>query len=250
MWSSFSRPAWRAAEESAEGRPTSRSAEARTGLGQEREKRSMEIRNTAIEAFLKSFAFSVLLCLYCACFAVFRARALLKSFDPFELLHFTYNVTLALFFLIRIRPSVVSMNPAHWTVALVTSFSGFLFARAAPSGSVLLLSTGDALIAVAGLSSLAAALTLGRSFDIFPALRRVKTRYAYQVVRHPIYLSAIAMRVGYVLKNPSIYNAVLLIIVAILYDRRAKYEEDVLSCDGSYVDYLRRVKYRFVPGIY
>jgi len=210
----------------------------------------MEIRNAAIEAFLKSFAFSVLLCLYCAFFAVLRTRALLKSFDLFELLHLTYNVTLALFFLIRVRPSVVSMNLTHWAVALVTSLSGFLFARTAPHGGALVLFTGDALLAAAGLSSLAAALTLGRSFDIFPALRRVKTRYAYQIVRHPIYLSALILRVGYVLKNPSLYTAVLLTLVAILYDRRAKYEEDVLSCDGSYVDYLRRVKYRFIPGIY
>ncbi len=210
----------------------------------------MEIKNATIEAFLKSFAFSVLLCLYCAFFAILRARALLKSFDPFELLHLAYNVTLALFFLTRTRPSVVSMNLTHWAVALVTSLSGFLFARTAPPSSSLLSFTGDALIAAGILASLAAALTLGRSFDIFPALRRVKTRYAYGIVRHPIYLSALVLRVGYLMKNPSLYNAVLLTLVAVLYDRRAKYEEDILSCDGSYGDYLRRVKYRFIPGIY
>jgi protein-S-isoprenylcysteine O-methyltransferase Ste14 len=210
----------------------------------------MEVRNATIEAFLKSFAFSVLLCLYCVLFAVLRARALLKGFDLFELLHFAYNMTLAWFFLVRVRPSVVSMNLTHWVVALVTSFSGFLFARTGSHGRSLLLFTGDALIAVAILSSLAAALTLGRSFDVFPALRRVKTRYAYGIVRHPIYLSALILRVGYILKNPSLYNAALLALVAVLYDRRAKYEEDILSCDNSYVDYLRRVKYRVVPGIY
>jgi protein-S-isoprenylcysteine O-methyltransferase Ste14 len=94
-----------------------------------------------------------------------------------------------------------------------------------------------------------AALVLGRSFDIFPALRRVKTRYVYQIVRHPIYLSAMVLRLGYVLKNPSIYNAVLLLLVAVLYDRRARYEEELLAQDRSYSEYLRQVKYRFVPGV-
>jgi len=92
-------------------------------------------------------------------------------------------------------------------------------------------------------------IELGRSFDIFPALRHVKTQYVYQIVRHPIYLSALVLRLGYLLKNPSIYNTVLLMTVAVLYDRRAKYEEDILSHDRSYVDYLQQVKYRFVPGV-
>ena len=72
----------------------------------------------------------------------------------------------------------------------------------------------------------------------------------YQIVRHPIYLATLVLRLGYVLKNPSLYNAVLLLLVAVLYDRRARYEEDILSHDRSYVEYLQQVKYRFVPGVY
>jgi protein-S-isoprenylcysteine O-methyltransferase Ste14 len=210
----------------------------------------MEIRNPTVETFLKSFAFSVLLSLYCAIFAALHARALLKGFDVFELLHLAYNVTVALFFLIRTRPSMVSMNLLHWTVALLTSFSGFFFVRKGSNPHAVLLLAGDTLLGAGVLLGLAAALVLGRSFDIFPALRRVKTQYVYQIVRHPIYLSTMVLRLGYILKNPSIYNTVLLMIVAVLYDRRAKYEEDILSHDRSYVDYQQQVKYRFVPGVY
>ncbi len=71
-----------------------------------------------------------------------------------------------------------------------------------------------------------------------------------QIVRHPIYLSALLLRLGYVLKNPSLYNVALLLVVAVLYDRRAKYEEDILSHDHSYAEYRQQVRYRFVPGIY
>jgi len=83
-----------------------------------------------------------------------------------------------------------------------------------------------------------------------PALRHVKTQYLYTIVRHPMYLSSIIIKLGYALKNPSVYNILFLAVVIILYDRRAKYEEDIMSHDNSYVDYLQQVKYRFIPGIY
>jgi protein-S-isoprenylcysteine O-methyltransferase Ste14 len=210
----------------------------------------VEIRNATIDSFLRSSACSILLSLSCVLLAVPHAWALLQGFDVFELLHLAYNVTVAVLFLIRTRPSLVSLSPRHWAVALLTSVSGFFFIRTSRNPHAVLLLTADTLIGAGVLLALAAALVLGRSFDLFPALRRVKTRYVYQIVRHPIYLSALVLRLGYVLKNPSIYNAVLLLLVAVLYDRRAKYEEDILSHDHSYVEYLQQVKYRFVPGIY
>ena len=39
-------------------------------------------------------------------------------------------------------------------------------------------------------------------------------------------------------------------VIIVLYDRRAKFEEDIMSHDDSYVEYMKQVKYRFVPGIY
>ena len=96
---------------------------------------------------------------------------------------------------------------------------------------------------------MAAALTLGRSFGFLPALRHVKTEYVYRIVRHPMYAASVIVKLGYTLRNPSVYNAVLLIVATVLYDRRAKYEEDILSHDRSYVDYVQKVKYRFVPPI-
>jgi protein-S-isoprenylcysteine O-methyltransferase Ste14 len=206
-------------------------------------------RSGPIESFLRSFFFSVVLSLGCAVLAVPHAWALLQGFDAFELLHLAYNLTVAFLFLIRTRPSIVSMNPLHWSVALLTSFSGFFFVRNTPNPHAAVL-IGDALIGAGILLAFTAALVLGKSFDLFPALRQVKTRYVYQIVRHPIYLSTLVLRLGYVLKNPSLYNVMLLLVVAVLYDRRAKYEEEILSHDHSYIGYLQRVKYRFVPGVY
>ena len=209
----------------------------------------MQIRNTIIESFLKSFAFSALLCIFWGYFTANRGRALLDGFEFTDLLWFAYNVTITLLFLIRLRPSVVSMNPIHWVVALITSFSGFIFSRQGTNYGAILSVTADSLIVFAIILGIVTALVLGRSYDFLPALREVKTDYVYDIVRHPMYLSSIIIKLGYVLKNTSLYNFCLLMVIMALYNKRARYEEDIMSHCDSYASYLRRVKYRFIPGI-
>lgn len=209
----------------------------------------LEIRNTTVEAFLKSRAFSLLLCLFWGYLTFIKSQDLLESFNLTELLWLIYNVTVSFLFLIRVRPSVVSMNIVHWAIALITSFSGFFFKQGAEGNPILSLSA-DILISFAILLGIMTAIILGRSYDFLPALRLVKTKYVYQFVRHPMYASSIIIKLGYLLKNLSVYNSVLLVIIIVLYDKRARYEEDIMSTDKSYVEYLQKVKYRFVPGIY
>jgi protein-S-isoprenylcysteine O-methyltransferase Ste14 len=210
---------------------------------------ALEIKNRTIESFLKSRNFSFLLCLFWGYFTFIHIQALLKVFDFTELLWLIYNVTISLLFLIRVRPSEVSMNPFHWVVALITSFSGFFFMAGANSKPILLLAA-EVLIVFAILLGIVTAIILERSYDFLPALRHVKTKCVYQIVRHPMYASSIIIKLGYILKNPSVYNFALLVAVIILYDRRARFEEDIMSHDDSYVEYIKQVKYRFIPGIY
>ena len=210
----------------------------------------MEIKNTKIEAFLKSLTFSILLCLFWGFFTLNNALTVIRSFDFVELLWLIYNATISLLFLIRTRPLVVSMNPVHWAVALVTSFSGFFFLRVDTNENSVLFFTAKVLIVSALFLAIASSFILGRSYDFLPALRNVKTQYLYQIVRHPMYLSSIIIKLGYVLKNPSIYNILLSAMIIFLYDKRAGYEEEIMSHNDSYVNYLQRVKYRFIPGVY
>jgi protein-S-isoprenylcysteine O-methyltransferase Ste14 len=142
------------------------------------------------------------------------------------------------------------MNLFHWAAALITSFSGFLFAREDVNPNHTLLFASRVLMLFAFLINIVAVLTLGRSFGFLPALRRVKTKCAYQLVRHPMYLGSIIVRLAYILMHPSVYNALLALLIIVLYDKRAKYEEQILSNDQLYVDYLQKVQYRFIPGVY
>ncbi len=167
----------------------------------------MEIKNTKIEWFLKSFVFSFILFGYVGFSAVRHTQSLLNEFDFIELLRIIYSVSASLFFLIRIKPSIVSMNPVHWAIALITSFSALFFIRENPTNSSFLLYATNVSIILAHILGIPAILTLGRSFGLFPALRKVKTKYIYQLIRHPMYLASMFFKIGYVLKNPSIFNS-------------------------------------------
>ncbi|MHC4215252.1 MAG: methyltransferase family protein [Planctomycetota bacterium] len=210
----------------------------------------MQIKNTKIEWFLKSFVFSFILFAYVGFSAVKHTQSLLNEFDYIELLRIIYSVSASLFFLIRIKPSIVSMNPVHWVIALITSFSALFFIRESPTNSSILLYAANVFVVLAHILGIPAILTLGRSFGFFPALRKVKTKYIYQIIRHPMYLASIFFRIGYVLNNLSIFNVILLVVILILYDKRAKFEEDILSQSSLYADYTKKIRYRFIPGLY
>jgi protein-S-isoprenylcysteine O-methyltransferase Ste14 len=182
--------------------------------------------------------------------AVTRTRSLLNEFGFIEFLRLVYSVAASLFFLIRVRPSFVSMNPVHWAVALITSFSAHFFIREGTNNNSILLFMADTFVISSIFLGVATVFVLGRSFGLFPALRQVKTKYVYRIIRHPMYLGAIFFKLGYVLKNPSIFNILLLMVIIVLYDKRARYEEDIMSHNNSYVEYLQQVKYRFIPGVY
>ena len=116
---------------------------------------------------------------------------------------------------------------------------------------------------VAGFSSLYEALqfaglalglvslfTLGRSFGLIAANRGVQTRGVYGIVRHPIYTAYIVTQAGYLLANPSLYNGGILLLAWIFQFVRIGQEEDILSRDRAYADYMERVRYRLVPFLY
>lgn len=210
----------------------------------------MDIENGKIESFVKSFAFSLVLCVVWGCFTYGHVLRLLGGFDFVELLWVVYNVTITLLFLVRERPAAVSMNPVHWVVALVTSFSGFFFSSEIVCSNAVVLSAAEVILVLSILLGIVTAFVLGRSYDFAPALRGVKTGFVYRFVRHPMYLSSIVIKSAYVLKHPSIWNLGLLVFAAVLYDRRARYEEDIMSGSDLYVEYLREVRYRFVWGVY
>lgn len=109
-----------------------------------------------------------------------------------------------------------------------------------------------AVVTVGGGLALLSLVTLGRSFAIFPALRRVVTVGPYRVVRHPAYLGELIILIGCVStgvhRAPALLLAIPLGLAAVVV--RIVAEERLLSRDESYAAYAQHVRWRLLPGVW
>jgi protein-S-isoprenylcysteine O-methyltransferase Ste14 len=65
-----------------------------------------------------------------------------------------------------------------------------------------------------------------------------------------MYVSSILIRLGYLGMHASMSNAAVFAVLVWLYVKRVDYEEDIMQQDERYIEYMRQVRYRFLPGIY
>lgn len=109
---------------------------------------------------------------------------------------------------------------------------------------------GLVLILLAAGLSLASLLTLGRSFGLRPALRKLATSGPYRLVRHPMYLSYVIADIGYNLQewNPGTVLLVLVGWAAMVY--RILAEERMLAHDDAWSGYRATVRYHLLPGLW
>lgn len=185
-----------------------------------------------------------------------------EKLDFVEVAYALHNMILLPILIIRRQHRAVDKSPWHQTIALTAFFSGIFFLSAAdqrpwlpgfllpgqPGPALLWISRG--IIAAVTLIGTLSLLSLGRSFGILIAVREVKTRGAYGVIRHPMYFSDILWRVGYTLANLCAVNLALLAVSSACYVYRALLEERFLAQTEEYRQYMARVRYRFIPGIF
>ncbi len=106
-------------------------------------------------------------------------------------------------------------------------------------------------IQVAGLTAAIVSLaSLRRSFGLVPANRGIRTTGMYRVVRHPLYASYGLVWIGYMLANPSLWNAAVVAFAIVGQACRIALEERLLMRDEAYALYADATRYRLVPGIY
>jgi protein-S-isoprenylcysteine O-methyltransferase Ste14 len=183
-------------------------------------------------------------------FAFFAAhlKAWTTTHRPVGLGAVSLELVFAVLFLLRRRPLAVSRAPIAWLAAPVGSF-GMLAGRPhyAPIGThwlPLALQLGGSATAVLCL------LTLGRSFGIVAANRGLRTSGPYRIVRHPIYACYAIVAVGYVLENPTRWNAFVAVAVIGAQLLRIREEERCLLADSAYRRYCEQVRHRLVPFVY
>lgn len=159
------------------------------------------------------------------------------------------ETVVAVLFIVRREPLTTSRRWGAWAATAVGTF-GLLAMRPTDEaiGAV-----GDIafVLQLAGAAfALMSLFAIGRSFGLVAANRGIKTSGPYGLVRHPVYAGYLIVTTGYLLENPTAWNAGVVLVSLLGQVARISCEEEVLSQDPAYRDYRRRVRYRLVPLIY
>src|SRR5262249_14698719 len=144
----------------------------------------------------------------------------------------------------------ITPNPWFWLLAFLTTYGTLAFTAFAAQGVPLVSPyAGNGLGLVSVTILVYALLSLGRSIGFVPAQRQIVTSGAYRFVRHPIYAGTFLACTAFILGSYSLANLVVALGLVALLIVRSVVEEWFLREDPEYTAYLRRVKWRWFPGI-
>jgi protein-S-isoprenylcysteine O-methyltransferase Ste14 len=151
----------------------------------------------------------------------------------------------------RRPPALATRLDAESFAACAIALGALTLALAAADAPYRASSAADALGAAGALLLLLSIIALGASFSVLPAAIRVRTRGPFAVIRHPVYAAYILSDAAIAISHPHwlIVSATALELAALAW--RARIEERLLEeALPEYGDYRRRVRSRFVPGLY
>jgi protein-S-isoprenylcysteine O-methyltransferase Ste14 len=149
----------------------------------------------------------------------------------------------------RPGPSVVRWD-APALLSVVVSNWHFLLYDLEPRAPETVRSVASAALVVAGVWAAVARVVLGRSYAMLPALRRLRRKGPYRLVRHPIYLSLVVADLCLAASHPSLRNAGLAVLGCAAHVARVGLEDGVLARDPAYADYRARTRWRLVPYVW
>ncbi len=172
--------------------------------------------------------------------------------DYIEISFTVQNLILVCLMLIRRPHTGVDMSLKNQAVAIIAFMSGGIFMGQPPTGVPSAVLVSGIIIFIANVLGGITLLNLGRSFGILIALREVRTSGLYSIVRHPMYGTDILLRIGFLVSHLNPFTCAVFLLSTACYVYRAILEERfILSrLDSGYEEYMRRVKYRFIPYIF
>jgi protein-S-isoprenylcysteine O-methyltransferase Ste14 len=103
---------------------------------------------------------------------------------------------------------------------------------------------GGIMISILGL------ISINRSFGLVAAHRGIVSNGLYRFVRHPLYFSYEISMIGFIANNFNLYNIFLFFVHLGCQLQRIRYEENLLSEDSAYSQYLAKTKWRLIPFLY
>ena len=180
------------------------------------------------------------------------SRILLGSTDGnvVNLLLLPSEGIVVLFVLVRRRASELSMRASDWAAAIVATVMPLLVKPSGDSLRLLPDAAAASLIVIGILVQVHAKLILGRSIGCVPAHRGLKLSGPYRFVRHPMYTGYFLTHLAFLSINPTAWNAGVYLLCYLAQIPRILAEERLLSGDPLYSEYMDRVRYRLLPGVF
>ena len=152
--------------------------------------------------------------------------------------------------IIRRTPLRVTPNPWFWLLAFAATYGMFFFATFGQTGAALVPRViPDSLAIISAAVAIYARLSLGRSIGFVPADRGIMTGGAYRFVRHPIYTALFLTLAALTLRSYTPINLAGALIIFTLFVIKSIVEERFLSEDKQYAEYMKKVRWRWLPGI-
>lgn len=172
------------------------------------------------------------------------------SDNPYGPLLVLSESAVVLFVLVRRPARDISLRSGDWYLAITATFAPLLIAPVGATPPSALIIAGKLLVFVGIIVQAWAKLVLRRSFGIAPANRGVKVSGPYRLVRHPMYAGYLATHVGLLMLMFSPLNAAIYAIGWWAQIMRLMAEERLLSNDSTYRNYVYKVRWRLIPGIF
>lgn len=147
------------------------------------------------------------------------------------------------------RPSDVTLSPRALLFTNAATFY-FLVVSVEPGRQFLPPAVPGLLVLFGILWQVAAKLTLGRCFGLLPAVRGIVVGGPYRVVRHPIYFGYLCTHIGFFCFAASWYNLAVYTVLYACQIMRILDEERLLARVPAYAAYMKRVRWRLLPGVF
>jgi protein-S-isoprenylcysteine O-methyltransferase Ste14 len=162
-----------------------------------------------------------------------------------------YVLIISLYFL-RISASATTNSFPAKFIALFATFLPLIMpflSNSAWTGPIILIISN--MVMLGGMVfTLAALVTLGKSFSIFPQTRKLVVGGPYRLIRHPVYLGEITCTLGLTLAGISIHKILVFLLIAGCQIYRSIQEEKLLNASfPEYAEYASKTA-RFIPGFF